>query len=74
MSFLSIGSEILATATSADRSGLIVAGLQALHGAESPLPLVLTVDSLCLHATITTIHEGRDNLLRPTVGQPRESF
>ncbi len=74
ISFSSIGSEILAAATSADRSGLMVAGLQVLHGADSPLPLVLTVDSLGLHATITTVHEGKDYRLRPTVARLRDSF
>ncbi len=52
----------------------MVAGLRALHGAESPLPLVLTVDSLGLHATITTVNEGKDYRLRPTVARLRESF
>ncbi len=49
-------------------------GLQALHGADTSLPLVLTVDSLGLHATITTVHEGKDYRLRPSVARPRDSF
>ncbi len=44
--FLVHYSEILAAATSADRMGLMFARLRALHCADSPLPLVLTVDSL----------------------------
>ncbi len=69
ISFSSIGSEILAAATSADRSASMTEGLQALHGADTSLPLVLTVDSLDLHATITTVHEGKDYRLRPTVAR-----
>ncbi len=49
-------------------------GLQALRGAESSLPLVLTVDSLGLHATITTAHEAKEYRLRPTVAWLRDSF
>ncbi len=48
-------------------------GLQALYGADTSLTLVLTVDSLGLHATITTAHEGKDYRLRPTVARLRDS-
>ncbi len=37
-------------------------------------PLVLTVDSLGLHATITTVNEGKDYRLRPKVARLRDSF
>ncbi len=52
----------------------MVAGLQALHDADSPLPLVLIVDSISLYATVTTVHEGKDYRLRPTLGRLRDSF
>ncbi len=39
-----------------------------------PLPLVLTADSLGLYSTITTLHEGKDYRLRPTVARLRDSF
>ncbi len=52
----------------------MVAGLQAFHAASSPLLLVLTVDSLRFHAAITTVHEGTDYRLRPTVVRLRESI
>ncbi len=74
ISFSSIGSEILAAATSAHRSVSMTEGLQALHGADTSLPLVLTVDSLGLHATITTVNESKDYRLRPTVARVRDSF
>ncbi len=48
----------------------MVANLQALHSADSPLPFVLTVDSLGLHATINAVHEGKDYRLR----RLRDSF
>ncbi len=69
MSFSSIGIEVLGAATSADRSGLMVEGFQALHGAESRLPLFRTVESLGLHAAITTVQKVKDYRLRPTVGR-----
>jgi len=37
-------------------------------------PLVLTVDSFGLYSTISTLHEGRDYRLRPTVARLRDSF
>ncbi len=71
-SFSSIGSETLTAATSADRSVLIAESLQALHGAGSSLSLGLNVDSLDLRATITTVYEGKDYILRPIVARPRD--
>ncbi len=52
----------------------MIESLQALHGADTSLPLVVTVDCLGLHATITTVHEGKDYRLRPTVARRRVSF
>lgn len=37
------------------------------------LPLVLTVDSNGLYSTITTLHEGSDYRLHPTVARMRDS-
>ncbi len=53
-------SEILAAAISADRSVSMTEGLQALHGAGNSAITATPVDSLGLHATITTVHEGKD--------------
>ena len=74
VSFSSVGAEILAAAAAADRSSLMTEGIRAIHSAQNPLPLVLNVDSLGLHATISTVHEGRDYRLRPTVSRLRDSF
>ncbi len=72
--FSSIGCEILSAAASADRASSMVHAIQLLHDSPSPLPLVLTVDSLGLYSTITTLHEGKDNRLCPTVARLRDSF
>ncbi len=74
ISFSSIGCEILAAAASADRASSMVHAIQLLHDSPSPLPLVLTVDSLGLYSTVTTLHEGKDNHLCPTVARLRDSF
>ncbi len=73
-SFSSIGPEILDAATSSDRFGLMVQGLQAVTNSPTPLPLIFTVDSLGCHATISTVHDGNDYRLRPTVTRLRDSF
>ncbi len=52
----------------------MVQGLHAVTNSPKPLPLTLTVDSLGLHTTISTLHEGRDYRLRPTVARLRDSF
>ncbi len=74
ISFSSIGCEILAAAASADSASSMAHGIQLLHDSPSPLPLVLTVDSLGLYSTITTLHEGKHYRLRPTVARLRDSF
>lgn len=74
VSFSSIGAEILAAASSADRGALISECLQVLNGASLPLPLVLTIDSHGLYSTVTTLHEGADYRLRPFVSRMRDSF
>ena len=74
ISFSSIGSEILAAAESTDRSILLSDCISRVLSLSSPLPLVITVDSFGLYSTITTLHEGRDYRLRPTVARLRDSF
>ncbi len=59
-SFSLIGAEILAAASAADRSSLMIEGIRSIHDADDSLPLVLNVDSLGLHPTISTVHEGKD--------------
>lgn len=48
--------------------------LQTVYAAPNPLSLVITVDSHGLYSTITTLHEGTDYRLRPTVARMRDSF
>ena len=74
VSFSSIGAEILAAATSADRATHICECLIQLINPDVKLSLVLAVDSLALHSTITTLHEGADYRLRPIVSRLRGSF
>ncbi len=71
ISFSSICCEILAATASADRASSVIHAIQLLHDSP-PLPLVLTVDSLGLYSTITTLHEGKDYRLRPTVARLRD--
>ena len=40
----------------------------------TPLPFILSVDSHGLYSTITTLHDGQDYRLRPTVSRMRDSF
>ena len=74
VSFSSIGAEILAAADSADRSILLVDCLTRILSPRDPISLAITVDSFGLYSTITTLHEGRDYRLRPTVARLRDSF
>lgn len=74
MSFTSIGAEILAAATSTDRGALMAECLQVVNGSTFPLPFVLTINSHGLYSTVTTLHEGTDYRLRPTVARMRDSF
>ena len=74
VSFSSIGAEILAAALSADRSYLFAQSLSSLTKPDFKLPLTIVLDSLGLHATITTLHEGKDYRLRPTVARIRDSY
>lgn len=74
VSFSSIGAEIIAAATSADRSALMSQSISEVLGNARKLPLVLTVDSHGLYSTITTLHEGADYRLRPVIARLRDSF
>lgn len=58
VSFSSIGAEMIATCTSADRAYHMRLGISSLFCFSNLLSLVLTVDSHGLHATITSLHEG----------------
>ncbi len=72
ISFSSIGCEFLAAAASVDLGSSMVHAIQLVHDSPSPLPLVLTVDSLGLYSTITTLHEWKDYRLRPTRARLRD--
>lgn len=74
VAFSSIGAEILAAATSTDRGSLMAERHQTVYGSPIQLPFVLSVDSNGLYSTITTLHEGHDYRLRPTVARMRDSF
>ena len=47
--------------------------LKAIYAAEK-FAFIFTVDSRGLYSTITTLHEGADYRLRPTVSRLRDSF
>ena len=74
VSFSSVGAEILGAAEAADRSLLLTECLSSIIRKRNLIPLVLTVDSYGLYSTITTLHEGKDYRLRPTVSRLRDSF
>ena len=74
ISFSFMGAEIIAAAESVDRSILLSFAIQRILDLEDPLPLILTIDSHGLYSTITTLHEGKDYRLRPTVSRIRDSF
>ena len=48
--------------------------LPVVFGADEQLPFVLSIDSNGLYSTNTTLHEGHDYRLRPTVGLIRGLF
>ena len=74
VSYSSVGAEIIAAAESSDRATLLAYALDDLFQSSNPLPLVLTTDSNGIYSTITTLHEGKDYRLRPTVKRIRDSF
>lgn len=67
------GAEILACAEGDDRGFYFKAGLNCIFP-ETNLRNELFTDSRCLYDTITTLHEGKDFRLRPTVQRIRNSF
>lgn len=48
--------------------------LKQIYNAKDRISFILTVDSHGLYSTITTLHEGADYRLRPTVSRLRDSF
>ena len=48
--------------------------LQVLHQSDTCLPYVRTVESHGLYSTVTTLHEGQDYRLRPTMCRMRDSY
>lgn len=67
------GAEILACADADDRGFYLKTGLDCIFPNTASRNELLT-DSKCLYDTITTLHEGRDYRLRPTVQRMRNSF
>lgn len=74
ISFSAMGAEFLAEALLVDRWEHMASCVKNLFGSKAPFPFVITVDSDRLHSTITTLHEGTDYRLRPTVSRLRDSF
>jgi hypothetical protein len=75
VSFSSIGSEILAAASAADRGFALTASIRSLFPhASTPVYFELRVDAKGLYDTLTTLHESKDYRLRPTVARLRDSF
>lgn len=74
VSFSSVGAEMLAAVTSADRGGLLAERFQSVYNSNVKLPLVLCIDSFGLCTTINTLHEGSDYRLRPTVSRLRDAY
>lgn len=74
VSFSSISAEILAAAHSTDRTSLMADRLQHVVNPQKDIPLVPIVDSNGIYTTLSTLHEGSDYRLRPTVARLRDSF
>lgn len=67
------GAEVLASADADDRGYYFKMGLTSMFPHMNIHSELLT-DSRCLYDTITTLHEGKDFRLRPTVQRMRNSF
>lgn len=67
------GAEILARVDADDRGYYFKYGLNSLFP-NTAACIELFRDSRCLYDTITTLHEGTDFRLRPTVQRMRNSF
>ena len=73
VSYSPYGAEVLACADADDRGYYLKTGLASLFP-NTKIRSELSIDSRCLYDTITTLHEGRDYRLRPTVQRIRNSF
>ena len=74
MAFSSIGAEIPAAETSTEHGSLTAESLKQVYKSEVGLLFALKVDSHSLYSTVTTLHEGTDYILRPTVARMRDFF
>lgn len=72
-SYSPYGAEVLAYADADDRGQYFKEGLNAIFSKTRTRNELFT-DSRCLYDTITSLHEGRDFRLRPTVQRIRNSF
>ena len=73
VSYSPYGAEILACADADDRGFYLKYGIRCIFP-KTEIGNELLTDSKCLYDTITTLHEGRDYRLRPTVQKMRNSF
>lgn len=73
VSYSSYGAEILACADADDRCHYFKTAINSMFD-EAKIRNELFTDSRCLYDTITTLHEGKDYRLRPTVQRLRNSF
>lgn len=73
-SFLSMGSEMLAATTAADRGFRIAEGLKVVSRACSSMPFICTEDWNRLGCTVTSLHEEADYRLPPALFEILDSF
>ena len=73
VSYSPYGADILACADADDRGFYLKYGIRCIFP-KTEIRNELLTDSKCLYDTITTLHEGRDDRLRPTVQRMRNSF
>ena len=73
VSYSSYGAEILACADADDRCHYFKTAINSMFESVK-IRNELFTDARCLYDTITTLHEGKDFRLRPTVQRIRNSF
>lgn len=73
VSYSPYGAEVLACADADDRGFYLKSALNSIF-TRKPTRNELFSDSRCLYDTTTTLHEGKDYRLRPTVQRIRNSF
>lgn len=73
VSYSPYGAEALACAEADDRGYYLKTDL-AFMFSQTKFWSELCTDCRCLYDTVTTLHEARDNRLRPTVQRIRNSF